>query len=89
MARAHGAIAYRAFSILLKDLVRCDRPLQMHVAVWRTFFKKLEVRQKIVIIDSSGMSHPTEKAALPSENISCHFFSRAEKPLRIQKAIYF
>ena len=39
MARGMGAIAYRALSILLKDLVGCDRPLQIVVAVWRTFFK--------------------------------------------------
>ncbi len=65
-------------TILLSDLIGCDSLLQIVMAVWRTFLKFEALQIDITIC--SGQSHPTGWAALPSENISLRFFSRAEKP---------
>jgi hypothetical protein len=79
-------------TILLSDLVECDSPLHIVMAFWSIILsaegchtqpRKFEFKQKgrqTAITISRGLSHPTEWAALPSENISGRFFSRVEKP---------
>jgi hypothetical protein len=46
-------------TILLSDLVGCDSPLQILMAVWRTYFQ-FEVCQTSITI-CSGMSRPTQQ----------------------------
>ncbi len=46
-------------TILLSDLVGCDSPLQIVMAIWRAF-KKFEA-SKTAIIVNSGPSHPTQQ----------------------------
>jgi hypothetical protein len=45
---------------LLSDLVGCDSPLQIVMAVWRT------------IIVSRGLSHPTQKVCIQTKG--CHYY---------------
>jgi hypothetical protein len=59
----------------LKNLMHAKQPL-LSTGGFCTF-KLKEVRQNTIII-SSGLSHPTGWAALPSENISRHFFKGVE-----------
>jgi hypothetical protein len=49
-------------TILLSDLVGCDSPLQIVIAVWLT------------IIVSRGLSHPTQKVLF--DNVFIYIFAR-------------
>jgi hypothetical protein len=68
-------------TILLSDLVGCDSPLQIVMAFSKFFFKFDALESAIIV--SSGLSHPTGWAALPSENISWFLFQGQKNPLRI------
>ncbi len=46
-------------TILLSDLVGCDSPLHIVMAIWRAF-KKFEA-SKTAIIVNSGPPHPTQQ----------------------------
>jgi hypothetical protein len=62
--------------------------MQKVMTVWHTFLK-FEVHQTAITI-CSWLSHPTGRAALPSENISRWFyFSRADKPSEDVKSRLF
>jgi hypothetical protein len=66
-------------TILLRGLMRCDSPLQIVMAIQCKFKFKQKGRQTAITI-CRGLSHPTGRASLPSENISGRFFSRVENP---------
>jgi hypothetical protein len=57
-------------TILLSDLVRCDSPLQIVMAIWRT------------IIVSRGLSHQTQKVQIQTKRApNCHYYlQRAVTP---------
>jgi hypothetical protein len=53
------------YSILTSDLVEYDNLLQIVLAVWRTFFKKFEVRQTALTCTvSSGLPHPIQQVQI-------------------------
>jgi hypothetical protein len=66
-------------TIFLSDLVGCNLPLQTVMAVWRNFFFNME--GQTAIIDSSGLSHPTQKIPIEKSVPNCHYYlQRAVTP---------
>jgi hypothetical protein len=51
-------------TILMSDLVGCDSPLQMVMAVWRTFFKNLKHSKQPLYIAYSRLPQPTQQALI-------------------------
>ncbi len=84
-------------TILLNILVCRDSPLQIVMPFWRTFFKKISVRQTAIIV-SCGLSHPPRKfkikkvqqtAVLPSTE-GCHTWLDGEHcSLRTYHGFFF
>jgi hypothetical protein len=47
-------------TILLSDLVGCDSPLQIVMAIWRAF-KKFEASKTAIIVSRRPPQHPTQQ----------------------------
>jgi hypothetical protein len=67
-------------ALLPSDLVGCDSPLQIVMAVWRTFLK-FEACQTAIVTVSSGLSHPTQEVQIKKKAPNCHYYlQRAYTP---------
>jgi hypothetical protein len=52
-------------TVLLSDLVGCGNPLQIVMAIWRTFLK-FEARQTVIVV-CSGLPHPTHQIQIKNK----------------------